>query len=128
MGLKELKKEARIKRKKRIRKKNFGTVERPRLSVFRSAKHIYVQAIDDKSGNTIACASSLEESVNEKCRANEEDKISKKVLMSITVGKTVGERLLEKGIKKAVFDRNGYMYHGRVKAVSEGAREAGLDF
>lgn len=132
MGLKELKKEARIKRKKRIRKKVFGTEERPRLTVFRSAKHIYAQAIDDGSGRTIAQASSLETAINEKCQtgdeAENEAKVSKKVFMSMTVGKTVADRLMEKGIQKAVFDRNGYMYHGRVKAVSDGAREAGLDF
>lgn len=112
----------RLKRRKRVRKNITGTNERPRLSVFRSAKHIYGQIIDDIKGETLAAASSTEKSVVE----NKEDK--NKVATANFVGKLLGERAIEKGVKKIVFDRNGFLYHGRVKAVSDGAREAGLDF
>ncbi len=109
----------RLRRKLRIRKKVSGTAERPRLSVFRSAKHIYVQAIDDVAGRTLAFASSREPAL-----ATEGRKTDK----AAAVGRAVAERLKEKGIERVVFDRNGYRYHGRVKAVAEAAREAGLDF
>ncbi|MFC1828862.1 50S ribosomal protein L18 [Thermodesulfobacteriota bacterium] len=122
MGSAELRKAARLKRKKRIRKKLFGTQEQPRLSVFRSAKHIYAQIIDDTAGETLAAASSVEKAVKER------DKFDNKVAVANFVGKLIGERAAEKGIKKIIFDRNGFLYHGRVKAVSDGAREAGLDF
>lgn len=116
---------ARQKRKKRIRKKLSGTSERPRLSVFRSAKHIYAQIIDDTKGETLVAASSTEAAVKE-----HPDTVSAKgkIPVSVTVGKLIAERALEKGLKKVVFDRNGFLYHGRIKAVSDGAREAGLDF
>ena len=114
--------QARLKRKKRIRKQLSGTSERPRLSVFRSAKHIYAQVIDDSAGHTIAAASSLETEVKE------QKNIESNVSMADFVGKLVGERAKKQGIKRVVFDRNGFLYHGRVKAVSEGAREAGLEF
>ncbi len=119
------KKKARLKRKKRIRKKMVGTADRPRLSVFRSAKHIYAQVIDDTKGVTLVSATSLESIVK-----NDSDSASAKgkVPTAKYIGKLVAERALEKGIKKVVFDRNGFLYHGRVKAVSDGAREAGLDF
>jgi large subunit ribosomal protein L18 len=117
-----LKTQARLKRKKRIRKKMVGTENRPRLCVFRSAKHIYAQVIDDSRGYTISAASSVEKTVRE----NPESK--NKVTTANIVGKILGRRALEKGVAKVVFDRNGFLYHGRVKAVSEGAREAGLDF
>lgn len=117
-----LKTQARLKRKKRIRKKMVGTENRPRLCVFRSAKHIYAQVIDDSRGHTITAASSVEKTV----RGTSESK--NKVTMANMVGKIIGRRALEKGIEKVVFDRNGFLYHGRVKAVSEGAREAGLEF
>jgi large subunit ribosomal protein L18 len=122
MGSAELKKQARMKRKKRIRKNLTGTRERPRLSVFRSAKHIYAQVIDDTDGNTLAAASSVEKVVKE------HPKFENKVALASFVGKLIGERAIEKGVSKIVFDRNGFLYHGRVKAVSESAREAGLDF
>jgi len=122
MGVAELRKQARLKRKRRIRKNLVGTKQRPRLSVFRSAKHVYAQIIDDTYGETLASASSLEKSVKEL------PKFDNKIAVSSFVGKLIGERAVEKGIKKVVFDRNGFLYHGRVKAVSEGAREAGLDF
>lgn len=122
MGTMNLRTQARLKRKKRIRKKMVGTGNRPRLCVFRSAKHIYAQAIDDSLGQTLAAASSMEKTVRE----NSESK--NKVTAANTVGKIIGQRALEKGVKKIVFDRNGFLYHGRIKAVSDGAREAGLKF
>lgn len=122
MSSPELKTEARLKRKKRIRKKMTGTSERPRLSVFRSAKHIYAQVIDDTSAQTLVAASSTEKAVRE------HPKFESKVALAKYIGKLIAERSMEKGIKKVVFDRNGFLYHGRVKAISDGAREAGLDF
>ena len=116
------KKMARNKRKMRIRKKISGTSERPRLNVFRSLKNIYAQVIDDKSGNTLVSASSLEKVVLDQPR------FESKVEKAKFVGKLIGERAIEKGITKVVFDRGGFLYHGRVKAVSDGAREAGLVF
>ena len=117
--IKMSKNKKRLKRKIRIRKKMSGTAERPRLCVFRSSKHIYAQIIDDASGKTLAAASTLDkdfaETGDKKARAN-------------AVGKNVASRALESGIKAIVFDRNGYVYHGRVKSLSDGAREAGLDF
>ncbi len=111
---------ARIKRQARIRKKIKGTPERPRLSVFRSAKHVYAQVIDDTVGTTLATASSVEKDFKA------QDKFENKRAAAAYVGKLVAERALDKGIKKVVFDRNGFLYHGRVKAISDGAREAGL--
>ena len=122
MGALNTKKQARLKRKRRIRKTLSGTSLRPRLSVFRSAKHIYAQVVDDTSGHTLAAASSLEKAVKE------EPKFDDKVSMANFVGKLLGKRAVDQGIKKVVFDRNGFLYHGRVKSVSDGAREAGLDF
>ena len=112
---------ARIKRQARIRKKIKGTPERPRLSVFRSAKHVYAQVIDDTVGTTLATASSVEKDFKA------QDKFENKRAAAAYVGKLVAERALDKGIKKVVFDRNGFLYHGRVKAISDGAREAGLE-
>jgi len=122
MGSLNSKKRARLKRKKRIRKNLVGTQERPRLSVFRSAKHIYAQVIDDTRGQTLVAASSLDKSVKE------QPVFENKIAKADFVGKLLGERAMQKGIRQVVFDRNGFLYHGRVKAVSEGAREAGLDF
>lgn len=122
MGSMNDRKRARLKRKNSIRKKLSGTKERPRLSVFRSAKHIYAQVIDDSIGHTLATASSMEKNVKE------QPEFENKAAAAKFVGKLVGDRAVEKGINKVVFDRNGFLYHGRVKAVSEGAREAGLDF
>ena len=113
---------ARFKRKKRIRKKIYGTTEKPRLSVFRSARHIYAQIIDDSSGNTLASASSLEKTVRERSDLGDKSSVAKHI------GELVAGRAVEKGVKTVVFDRNGFLYHGRVKAVSEGAREGGLKF
>ncbi len=112
----------RLKRKIRIAKKIKGTENRPRLCVFRSSKHIYAQIIDDVKGITITESSTLCDSIK-----NNTELTGKKVKAE-AVGKLVGQRALEKGIKQVIFDRNGFIYHGRVKAVSDGAREAGLDF
>ena len=131
MGSLDLKKKARLKRKKRIRKTLSGTSERPRLSVFRSAKHIYAQVIDDICGHTIVAASTVEKYVKEHSALISDDipdSIKGKIPAAIFVGKLIAERAAEKGIKTVVFDRNGFLYHGRVKAVSDGAREAGLSF
>lgn len=116
------KKLAREKRKARIRKKLIGTSDRPRLSVFRSAKHVYAQIIDDKAGATLATASSVEATFKEQA------KFESKKAAAAYIGRMVAQRALEKGIKQVVFDRNGFLYHGRIKAISDGAREAGLDF
>lgn len=122
MNTATIKRQSRLKRKKRIRKKLSGTPERPRLSVFRSSRHIYAQIVDDISGHTLAAASSLEKA------SKKQNDLKNNVAMARFVGKLVGERAVEKGIQSIVFDRNGFLYHGRVRAVSEGAREAGLDF
>jgi large subunit ribosomal protein L18 len=122
MGATEPKRLARIKRRRRIRKRIKGTTDRPRLCVFRSAKHIYAQIIDDTRGLTLVSASSTEVDIRQK------EKFENKVALATFIGKQIGERAREKGIQKVVFDRNGFLYHGRVKAVSEGARESGLEF
>jgi large subunit ribosomal protein L18 len=113
---------SRLKRKKRIRKHLSGSEQKPRLSVFRSSKHIYAQLIDDISGRTLVSASSVEKAIREL------PKFESKVALAEQIGKILGERAIEKGVKKVVFDRNGFLYHGRVKAVSKGARDIGLDF
>lgn len=110
---------ARLRRHKRVRKNVSGTAERPRLDVFRSLNHIYVQIIDDTKGVTLAAASSLEKGF-EGSGGNCEG--AKKV------GEMIAKKALEKGIKEVVFDRGGYIYHGRVAALAEGAREGGLQF
>jgi large subunit ribosomal protein L18 len=122
MGKLDPKVKSRIKRKRRIRKKILGTSERPRLSVFRSSRHIYAQLIDDSSGRTMIAASTLDPSVRD------QGGFDNKIAAATHIGKLVAERALEKGIAKVVFDRNGFLYHGRVKALSDGAREAGLKF
>ena len=109
----------------RIRKKMTGTAQKPRLSVFRSVSHIYVQVIDDMSGQTLASASTVDAKVK--------GKMSKGVAGgnikgAELIGATIAERLKEKGITKVVFDRNGFLYHGRVRAIAEAARSAGLEF
>lgn len=113
---------ARIRRQARIRKKIKGTSEKPRLSVFRSAKHIYAQVIDDTAGATLVTASSVEKDFNA------QGKPENKKAAAALVGKLVAQRALDKGINQVVFDRNGFLYHGRIKAISDGAREAGLKF
>ena len=111
------KNEARLRRHRRVRGKISGTAERPRLDVFRSAKHIYAQIIDDVAGVTLVSASSMDKDV-EGAGGNIE--------AATQVGKKIAEKALAKGISEVVFDRGGFVYHGRVKAVAEGAREGGL--
>jgi len=122
MGSVDIKRQARIKRKKRIRKNMTGTPQRPRLSVFRSARHVYAQIVDDTRGATVVAASSVEKTVKSQPR------FENKIAQAMHIGQLIAERAAEKGIKKVVFDRNGFLYHGRIKAISDGARKAGLDF
>jgi len=122
MGSMNIRKQARLKRKKRIRKKIYGTPQRPRLSVFRSAKHMYAQVIDDTAGRTLATASTTEKQLIDMPR------FENKVAAANYLGKLIGQRAIDKGIQQIVFDRNGFLYHGRVKSLSEGARKAGLIF
>lgn len=112
----------RVIRHRRVRKKVAGTPEQPRLCVFRSLRHIYAQVIDDTRGHTLAAASSLE-------AAGQGDAASgPKITVSTAVGKMVAERALAQGVSRVVFDRGGYRYHGRVRALAEAAREGGLQF
>jgi large subunit ribosomal protein L18 len=113
------KSEHRVRRHRRVRKKVSGTAERPRLAVFRSNKHIYVQAIDDLAGRTIASASTMEADLRSGTGATVE--AAKKV------GQLVGERAKAVGVTTVIFDRGGFKYHGRIAAVADGAREAGLE-
>jgi len=113
----------RLIRKKRVRKKVRGTVERPRLSVFRSLRHIYAQIIADDLGKTLVSASTLSPDIREQVGKN-----SGNIEGAKAVGRLIAKLALSKGIKKVVFDRNGYLYHGRVKALAEAAREGGLIF
>jgi large subunit ribosomal protein L18 len=115
--------EARLRRKKRVRKKVRGTPERPRLCVFRSSRHIYTQIIDDSAGKTLASVSSLSKDFGPKIGKNVGNKEG-----AALVGAALAERAIELGIKKVVFDRNGFLYHGRVRALSVAAREHGLVF
>jgi large subunit ribosomal protein L18 len=109
----------------RQRKRISGTAERPRLRVFRSVSHIYAQVIDDMSGTTIASAASTEPAV--KGQLNGAARAGNKAGAQV-LGKTIAERLIAKGIKRVVFDRGGFLYHGRIRAVADAAREAGLEF
>jgi large subunit ribosomal protein L18 len=111
----------RAKRKGTIRKRIHGTAECPRLSVFRSAKHVYVQAIDDVTGRVLAAASDLEPGIKTALSGPKKTRARQ-------IGKVIGEKLVAKKITAVVFDRNGFIYHGRVKEVADGAREAGLKF
>lgn len=120
MFKKDDRQQSRIKRHLRVRKKISGTTERPRLAIFRSEKNIYVQVIDDVNNTTIVSASSLDKDFSVKLGSNKE--------AAKAVGTLVAQKAIEKGIKDVVFDRGGYIYHGRVKEVAEGAREAGLQF
>lgn len=113
------KEQRRLKIKKRIRKVVTGSADRPRLSVFRSNKQIYAQLIDDLSGTTLASASSYNNKAVEGKEKAEQAKL---------IGKEIAEKATKAGITKAIFDRNGYLYHGRVKSLAEGAREGGLQF
>ena len=111
-----------MQRHARVRKKISGTAETPRFNVYRSLNHIYVQVIDDVKGVTLASASTMEKSIREQLAGKTKTEAAK------LVGMTAGERAKEKGVETVVFDRGGYLYTGRVKAVADGAREAGLKF
>ncbi len=124
MGQKLSRKAARLKRHRRVRKKIEGTPERPRLCVTKTLKHTYAQVIDDWAGRTLAAASTLDPEVRQRLNGVS----TKSVDAAKIVGLVIGERAKAAGITKVVFDRGGWIYHGRVKAVAEGAREAGLEF
>jgi large subunit ribosomal protein L18 len=112
----------RAKRKFSIRKRITGTAERPRLSVFRSAKHVYAQAIDDVTGRVLAAASDTEEKLAQAVTGKPKKDRAR------MIGKAIGGKLVAAGVTAVVFDRNGFIFHGRVKEVADGAREAGLEF
>lgn len=122
MIIKPDRKKIRQKKHQRIRKHINGTAERPRLVVFRSLKHMYAQLVDDNQGMTIVSASTLENSIKSELDYAGNVEAAKKV------GELLGKKALEKGIRTVVFDRGGNLYHGRVKALADGAREAGLEF
>ena len=122
MSQKNQRETARQNRKSRIRKRIFGTEQRPRLSVFRSAKHIYAQLVIDSTGSTILAASTLSPGLRAEIGDLDKSDAAKKV------GQWIGKKALEKNIQRVVFDRNGFLYHGRIKALADGARESGLVF
>ncbi|HEY7585387.1 MAG: 50S ribosomal protein L18 [Deltaproteobacteria bacterium] len=122
MSQTNLREAARQKRKARVRTRIFGTEQRPRLSVFRSAKHIYAQIVVDSTGSTILAASSLSPEIKGELEGLKKSDAAKKV------GELLGRKAAEKNIRRVVFDRNGFLYHGRIKALAEGARESGLEF
>jgi large subunit ribosomal protein L18 len=122
MSQKNQRETARQNRKGRIRKRIFGTEQRPRLSVFRSAKHIYAQLVIDSTGSTILAASTLSPDLRAEIGDLDKSHAAKKV------GQWIGKKALEKNIQRVVFDRNGFLYHGRIKALADGARESGLVF
>lgn len=111
----------RIRRHSRIRKRVFGTQERPRLNVYRSTVHIYAQVIDDTTGRTLAAATSLDKGIRSDVNGGN-------IAGAVAVGKLVAQRAKDAGISKVVFDRGGYLYHGRIKALADAARDGGLDF
>jgi large subunit ribosomal protein L18 len=112
----------RVRRKIAIRLRMSGTAERPRLSVFRSARYVYAQAVDDTTGRVLACASELEATLKGMVSGKPKKERAR------IVGKVIGEKLIARGVTQVVFDRNGFIYHGRVKEVADGARDAGLTF
>lgn len=118
----EQSRKARQRRQRRVRKKVSGTAERPRMNVFRSLQHIYAQVIDDEIGHTLVSASTVDAEVQQ--RINGLDKTAQ----ARVVGQVLAERAIGKGVTKVVFDRGGYKYHGRVKALAEGSRQGGLEF
>ena len=122
MVSKESRSKVRAKKHMRIRNRFSGSAERPRLAVFRSNNHVYAQVIDDASGTTLVSASTLEKDIKAELKNTDDTAAASKI------GDVVAKRALEKGIKAVVFDRGGYIYHGKVKALAEAAREAGLEF
>jgi len=115
-------KERIAKKHRRVRKKVFGTPERPRLAVYKSLKHMHAQIIDDTKGVTLVSASTVEKEIREKVKGLRKSEAAK------LLGEIIAKRAIEKGIEKVVFDRGGFIYHGRVKALADGAREGGLQF
>jgi len=115
--------DSRMKRKKRVRKKVRGTSESPRLNIFRSSKNIYAQIIDDTVSKTLVDASSLSKGLVDEIKRKGGNKEG-----AVLIGKLIAERAVKQGIRKVVFDRNGFLYHGRIKALAEAAREGGLEF
>jgi large subunit ribosomal protein L18 len=113
---------ARLRRHRRVRKHVVGTSERPRLNVFRSLRHIYAQVVDDSQGHTLVAASTIDPEVRTQLQG------LTKTEQARVVGKVLAERALSQGVKKVVFDRGGYLYHGRVKALADAARESGIEF
>jgi len=122
----KIKKQKRQIRHKRVRAVIKGTADRPRLYVFRSNKHIYAQLVDDERGFTVLSSNDLKEKI--KKVDSEKSKLAGKKMIAYKVGEILAKKAIEKGIKSVVFDRNGYKYHGRIKALAEGARAAGLKF
>lgn len=122
MSQSQIREAARQKRKARVRTRIFGTEQRPRLSVFRSTKHIYAQLVVDSTGSTILAASTLSPEIRAELAGLKKSDAAKRV------GELIGRKAAEKNIRKVVFDRNGFLYHGRVKALAEGARASGLEF
>ena len=122
MVSKKSRSEVRVKKHTRLRNRFAGTAERPRLAVYRSNKHIYAQVVDDSVGNTLAAASTVEKA------AMEELEYTDNVAAASYVGTLIAKRALEKGIQEVVFDRGGFIYHGKVQALADAAREAGLKF
>jgi large subunit ribosomal protein L18 len=118
----------RIARRKRIRGKILGTFDRPRLSVFRSNKHIFAQVIDDERGKTLVFASDMEVKSEKKSAVKKSTLSNEKINTANSVGEVIAKKALKKKVKNVVFDRSGYRYHGRVKALAEGARKGGLQF
>ena len=119
---KESRSEIRVKKHMRVRNRLSGTAERPRLAVFRSNNHMYAQIIDDTVGNTLVAASTAENAVKAELEKTND------VAAAAYVGKVIAERALEKGIKAVIFDRGGFVYHGKIQALADAAREAGLEF
>ncbi|MBS3942944.1 MAG: 50S ribosomal protein L18 [Dethiobacter sp.] len=119
---KQSRNEVRKRRHRRVRRKVSGTAARPRLNVFRSSRHIYAQIIDDQNGRTVVAASSLDSGLKEETAQGATREAAKKV------GAALARRALDKGVREVVFDRGGYIFHGRVKALADGAREQGLIF
>ena len=122
MVSKESRQKIRVKKHMKIRNRFSGTAERPRLAVFRSNNHVYAQVIDDVAGKTLVSASTLEKDIKAELKNTDDIEAATKI------GEVVAKRALEKGIKTVVFDRGGYIYHGKVKALADAAREAGLEF
>ena len=122
MGRKLAKNKIRLRKHERVRKKIKGTSQKPRLNIFRSLNNIYAQIIDDTTGTTLAAASTLDSLVKSKVKYGGNKEAAKEI------GKAIAQKALEKGIKQVIFDRGGYIYHGRIKELAESARESGLEF